>query len=178
MASCTVYISSTETHQFFICETLCTEESPNAGTMASSGPALTALLVFAAMSAVLANPYRYPVNSAEVQKLLGGQLLQNAIKQWKLNNAGQQPARYVDLQRQNANAMYNGMDSAQAASCIADENVSIFPLGDLNIRICRTSADCYTFFLRLVDIEVTVVLCEKSGNQLTGYTYYYNHYNI
>ena len=174
-------LSSAETHQFFVCEILCTEESPNAGTMV--GPALTALLVFAAMSAVLANPYRYPVKNAEEQQLLGEQQWLNAKKQWQSNNAGEQywpPMRYVDLQRLNANTMYNGMDSAlamqdragtqQAGACLVDINVPIIFVGNLRVQVCPRQAGCDRVSVTLgTRVNTAVVVCDR-GIQLTDYT--------
>ena len=180
MASCAVYhrqklINSSSAK-------LC-KELPNTGRMASSGPALTALLVFAAMSAVLANPYRYPVKDAEEQQFLGEQQWLNAKKQWQSNNAGEQywpPMRYVDLQRLNANAMYNGMDSAlamqnragtqQAGACLVDINVPIIFVGNLRVQVCPRQAGCDRVSVTLgTRVNTAVVVCDR-GNQLTGYT--------
>ena len=129
--------------------------------MASSGLALTALLVFAAMSAVLANPYPYPgrnyqypmknaekqqfpLESAEEQQFP----LESAEEQQQQNwgeqthqqyipmNAEEQywpPMALVDLQGVSANAMYNGMESALAMQELAGTQQAC--LLNLNIPI-------------------------------------------
>ena len=163
--------------------------------MASSGLALTALLVFAAMSAVLANPYpypgrnyQYPVKNAEEQQFP----LESAEEQQQQNwgeqthqqyipmNAEEQywpqpPMALVDLQGVSANAMYNGMESALAMqelagtqqACLLNLNIPIAFVGNLNIQVCpkATNAGCDRVSVTLGRIVNTRVVVCDKGNQ-------------
>ena len=157
MTSCAVY--HRQKHINSSSAKLSVPNNHNAGTMESSGLALTALLVFAVMSAVLANPYPYPgrnpanyqypknaeeqqfrLESAEEQQFslesAEEQQWLNAKKQWQSNNAGEQygpPMALVDLQGLSENAMYNGMESALAMQELAGTQQGC--LVNLNIPI-------------------------------------------